>query len=510
MCLLKAHGTLVKAACTDRPRGSGARCTSRRSAGSARTRSASRRSTACASTASQHYLDLASAGRVDLTGMLTHTFALDDWRDAFYALADQERLRGDQGRHRPAFMTATARPPARRWSPRRRSARPRRPSGPHERLRGRLGLRPRHGCASPTKATVTGAGGDGAGGDRELDVLLVPPDARLEAIEVVVSVTGGVVRSWEVREGMRPALLFGESFTRSSPSRAIPTGSGRARRPAASPTWTRSCRSTRGRQGRSASRHEDGPPHRPLHRFYRASPTPTTATRARSKGCIAIFDTARARCSRCVDLGVVPLPPEPGLVLPRGQRAPARRPDAARDRAAGGAELHRRRQPGAVAALVVPCRLRSARGSRAAHRRLRRRRVRTRRSCTARRSARWSCPTATPAPIHGWKNAFDAGEWGLGRMANSLDARVRLPRRDPLLRRRHSPTSTVSRTPSANAICLHEEDYGILWKHVDQRDGTQRGAPLAAAGRELRSRRSATTSTASTGTSTSTAPSSSR
>ena len=29
-------------------------------------------------------------GRVDLTGMLTHTFPLDDWRDAFTALADQD------------------------------------------------------------------------------------------------------------------------------------------------------------------------------------------------------------------------------------------------------------------------------------------------------------------------------------------------------------------------------------------------------------------------------------
>jgi threonine dehydrogenase-like Zn-dependent dehydrogenase len=36
------------------------------------------------------YLDLVESGRVDLTGMLTHTFRLDEWRDAFAALADQE------------------------------------------------------------------------------------------------------------------------------------------------------------------------------------------------------------------------------------------------------------------------------------------------------------------------------------------------------------------------------------------------------------------------------------
>jgi threonine dehydrogenase-like Zn-dependent dehydrogenase len=39
----------------------------------------------------EHYLDLVADGRIDLTGMLTHTFELDDWRDAFGALATQGR-----------------------------------------------------------------------------------------------------------------------------------------------------------------------------------------------------------------------------------------------------------------------------------------------------------------------------------------------------------------------------------------------------------------------------------
>jgi threonine dehydrogenase-like Zn-dependent dehydrogenase len=46
-----------------------------------------------------HYLDLASDGRVDLSAMLTHTFALDDWRDAFTALAAQD----DSGAIKIAF-----------------------------------------------------------------------------------------------------------------------------------------------------------------------------------------------------------------------------------------------------------------------------------------------------------------------------------------------------------------------------------------------------------------------
>jgi threonine dehydrogenase-like Zn-dependent dehydrogenase len=36
-----------------------------------------------------HYLDLVVDGRVDLRPMLTHTFTLEQWRDAFLALANQ-------------------------------------------------------------------------------------------------------------------------------------------------------------------------------------------------------------------------------------------------------------------------------------------------------------------------------------------------------------------------------------------------------------------------------------
>lgn len=46
-----------------------------------------------------HYLDLAASGRVDLTGMLTHTFRLDDWRHAFETLVRQ----GETGAIKVAF-----------------------------------------------------------------------------------------------------------------------------------------------------------------------------------------------------------------------------------------------------------------------------------------------------------------------------------------------------------------------------------------------------------------------
>jgi threonine dehydrogenase-like Zn-dependent dehydrogenase len=38
----------------------------------------------------EHYLDFVRAGRVDISPMLTHTFPLEAWRDAFTTIARQE------------------------------------------------------------------------------------------------------------------------------------------------------------------------------------------------------------------------------------------------------------------------------------------------------------------------------------------------------------------------------------------------------------------------------------
>jgi threonine dehydrogenase-like Zn-dependent dehydrogenase len=47
----------------------------------------------------EHYLDLVQDGRVDLTGLLTHRFRLEDWRDAFTTIVHQ----GDTGAIKVAF-----------------------------------------------------------------------------------------------------------------------------------------------------------------------------------------------------------------------------------------------------------------------------------------------------------------------------------------------------------------------------------------------------------------------
>jgi primary-amine oxidase len=77
-------------------------------------------------------------------------------------------------------------------------------------------------------------------------------------------------------------------------------------------------------------------------------------------------------------------------------------------------------------------------------------------------------PYGDPGRMHGWKNAFDAGEWGLGRMANPLklgcDCLGIIHYFDATF---SSETGTPYTVP--NAICMHEEDYGVLWKHNDVR-----------------------------------------
>ncbi len=46
-----------------------------------------------------HYLELAASGRVDISAMLTHTFPLEHWREAFTTIARQ----GETGAIKVAF-----------------------------------------------------------------------------------------------------------------------------------------------------------------------------------------------------------------------------------------------------------------------------------------------------------------------------------------------------------------------------------------------------------------------
>jgi primary-amine oxidase len=77
-------------------------------------------------------------------------------------------------------------------------------------------------------------------------------------------------------------------------------------------------------------------------------------------------------------------------------------------------------------------------------------------------------PYGDPAPQQARKNAFDAGEYGLGVCANSLelgcDCLGQIQYFDG-----HLCTSRGEPLTIKNAVCMHEEDFGILWKHTDRR-----------------------------------------
>jgi primary-amine oxidase len=77
-------------------------------------------------------------------------------------------------------------------------------------------------------------------------------------------------------------------------------------------------------------------------------------------------------------------------------------------------------------------------------------------------------PYGDPQPQQVRKNAFDVGEYGMGMCANSLrlgcDCVGHIVYLDAHLCDSRGGALTI---PSA--ICIHEEDYGILWKHTDRR-----------------------------------------
>lgn len=75
-------------------------------------------------------------------------------------------------------------------------------------------------------------------------------------------------------------------------------------------------------------------------------------------------------------------------------------------------------------------------------------------------------PYGEPSPTHDWQNYFDAGEYQFGRLANSLVLGC------DCLGKIHYVDATVvddfcEPVPIRNAICIHEEDFGTLWKHTD-------------------------------------------
>jgi primary-amine oxidase len=79
-------------------------------------------------------------------------------------------------------------------------------------------------------------------------------------------------------------------------------------------------------------------------------------------------------------------------------------------------------------------------------------------------------PYGNPDIPHHRKHAFDIGEYGMGLMTNPLrvgcDCKGAIKYLDAIMSSSHGYAAVLP-----NAVCIHEEDNGLLYKHTDYRDG---------------------------------------
>ncbi|HEX3980585.1 MAG TPA: primary-amine oxidase, partial [Acidimicrobiales bacterium] len=317
----------------------------------------------------------------------------------------------------------------------------------------------------PTKATLSRhRPGDPV--ERRIRLIILPgPESSL--VEAVVSVPGGEVLEWTERHEVRPALLFDDSYRAILALRA-------------DPDWQRAM-ILRGitdfekvqidpwPTGNFGNPAEDGRRIVRCLSYYREEPMDNGYARP-IEGVLATVDAARGVVLEVLDFGAVPLPEDRGSYLPE-QNEPLRsdllpldivQPEGPSFSLDGN---HLTWQRWSMRVAMEPLEglvLRTVGyddGDGGIRPVLHRASINE-----------MVVPYGDPGPMHGWKNAFDVGEWGLGRMANSLslgcDCLGEIAYLDAVFVSEHGTPYVVE-----NAVCIHEEDYGILWKHQDMLAG---------------------------------------
>lgn len=290
------------------------------------------------------------------------------------------------------------------------------------------------------------------------------PDASL--VEIMVDLASGAVQYWARHVGVRPAIGFGEALT------AIVALHGHdgyraalARRGITDldqvqiDPWPTGNLGDPAEEGRRVAR---------CLSYFREQPGDNGYARP-IEGLLAVVDTANGDVLDVVDHGVVPLPEGRGSYRPE-DHAPLRddlrpldisQPDGPSFTVDGHVlrwqrwSIHVSLDP--MEGLVLHQIGYEDEG-------------RTRSVLHRASINEMVVPYGDPDPSHGWKSAFDVGEWGLGRMANSLalgcDCLGEIRYLDAVMANEQGQPTTIS-----NAICIHEEDFGILWKHVDLNTG---------------------------------------
>ena len=298
--------------------------------------------------------------------------------------------------------------------------------------------------------------------DRAVRALIVPGPG-LTLVEAVVSVAQGELREWHEVEGRRPALLLTEALYAIATTKEHPEYQAALARRGISDLeavqidpWPAGAFGYECEEGRRIAR---------CISFLRADATDNGYARP-IEGVIVHFDLGNNEVIEVIDHGVVPLPPNRASFW-------------AEDQATLRSDLKpiSISQPDGPSFTVdgnfVRWQKWRFRMSFDPHEGLVVHQVayedddgRVRPVLHRASIAEMVVPYGDAGPLHGWKNAFDAGEWGLGRMTQSLalgcDCLGEVRYFDATLANEQGEPWVIE-----NAVCMHEEDYGILWKHVD-------------------------------------------
>ena len=336
--------------------------------------------------------------------------------------------------------------------------------------------RPEYGSATrfvsialhePPKADVL----NGKVADRQSFVVLYDR-ASARTVEAVVSLGGREVLSWTPIEGVQPSVMLEEFFAAEDITRK-------------DPRWQEAVRK-RGVEDFSLAMLDpwatgydtDCAPGRRLIKpltFIRSGPDDNGYARP-VEGLLVVVDLDRMEVVDVQDYGVVPLPTQPGNYAPELMTQPGNVPEF--DRLRHDVKPIEITQPEGPSFTVDGHEVTwqkwrvgvgfSPREGLVLHQlsyddKGRRRPVIYRASL-----AEMYIPYGDPAPTHRFKNVFDEGEYGVGFLLNPLelgcDCLGEIFYFDAVVNDNDGNPLTIP-----NAICMHEEDFGVAWKHTDFR-----------------------------------------
>ena len=304
----------------------------------------------------------------------------------------------------------------------------------------------------------------GEAGERAAFVVLID-SAAARAYEAVVSVSQERVLSWEHVPGVQPAIVLDEFFECEAAVRADPRWQEAMRKRGVTDfaltmidPWSAGNFGFPDEEGRRLSR---------TLTWVRRSPTDNGYARPVAN-VIALVDLNEMRVLRVDDHGVVPLPPEDANYSAEvaGTRK-GLRPIEIRQPEGPSFELdgHELRWQNWRMRLGF-----TPREGLVLHTVSYRDQERERPILYRASVVDMVVPYGDPRPTYFHRNAFDVGEYGIGYLANSLengcDCLGEVRYLDAVVNDSRGGAVTL-----ANAICVHEEDHGILWKHFDWRTG---------------------------------------